>query len=59
MFSFSFDAVWGASAFKGAFGETLIIPDANMHLENNVAWLEVCLIIIYNFLLSNYFIVFF
>ena len=36
-----FDAVWGASAFKGAFGETLIVPDANLHLENNIAWLEV------------------
>lgn len=41
MFSDTFSAVWGASAFKGAFGETLIVPDANMHLENNVAWLEV------------------
>lgn len=40
-FADSFDAVWGASSFKGAYGETLIVPDANMHLENNIGWLEV------------------
>lgn len=40
-FGDSFDAVWGASAFKGAFGETLTVPNANMHLENNIGWLDV------------------
>lgn len=37
----NFHHVWAASAFKGAFGETLTVPNAKMHLENNVAWLEV------------------
>ncbi|XP_064465727.1 hexosaminidase D-like isoform X3 [Ornithodoros turicata] len=36
-----FDSVWAASAFKGAFGETLTVPNAKMHLENNEGWLEV------------------
>lgn len=38
-----FPHVWAASAFKGAFGETLTVPNVKMHLENNEAWLEVCL----------------
>lgn len=36
-----FPNIWAASAFKGAFGETLTVPNAKMHLENNQAWLEV------------------
>lgn len=36
-----FKTAWAASAFKGAFGETLSIPDAKRHLENNLRWLEV------------------
>ncbi|KFM82152.1 Hexosaminidase D, partial [Stegodyphus mimosarum] len=36
-----FPYMWTASAFKGAFGETLTVPDAKRHLENNVAWLTV------------------
>lgn len=35
-----FPFIWAASAFKGAFGETLTIPNVKMHLENNEAWLE-------------------
>lgn len=38
-YSSLFDNVWGASAFKGAFGETLTVPDMKMHLDNNIAWL--------------------
>lgn len=36
-----FKTAWTASAFKGAFGETLFIPDARRHLENNLRWLDV------------------
>ncbi|XP_066140842.1 hexosaminidase D-like isoform X1 [Euwallacea fornicatus] len=36
-----FKTAWTASAFKGAFGETLYIPNAKRHLENNLRWLEV------------------
>lgn len=36
-----FPYLWTASAFKGAFGETLTVPDAKRHLENNKAWLTV------------------
>ncbi|KAG8185057.1 hypothetical protein JTE90_017074 [Oedothorax gibbosus] len=36
-----FPFIWAASAFKGAFGETLTVPNVKMHLENNEAWLEV------------------
>ncbi|RWS06838.1 hypothetical protein B4U79_08355 [Dinothrombium tinctorium] len=35
-----FPNLWTASAFKGAFGETLMVPNVKMHLENNEAWLE-------------------
>ena len=34
-----FDYMWTASAFKGAHGETLVIPPLNKHLENNLNWL--------------------
>lgn len=36
-----FPYMWTASAYKGAFGETLTVPDAKRHLENNKAWLSV------------------
>lgn len=36
-----FSTAWAASAFKGAFGETMFVPDARRHLENNLRWLEV------------------
>ncbi|CAH1976241.1 unnamed protein product [Acanthoscelides obtectus] len=36
-----FRTAWTASAFKGAFGESLYIPNARRHLENNLRWLEV------------------
>ncbi|KAF5303149.1 hypothetical protein FQR65_LT08312 [Abscondita terminalis] len=36
-----FKTAWAASAFKGAFGETLYVPDARRHLENNLRWLDV------------------
>ncbi|KAF6217272.1 hypothetical protein GE061_001626 [Apolygus lucorum] len=36
-----FGTVWAASAFKGAFGETLYIPNVKRHLDNNLRWLEV------------------
>lgn len=36
-----FRTAWAASAFKGAFGEQLYVPDARRHLENNLRWLEV------------------
>ena len=34
-----FDFMWTASAFKGAHGETLVLPPLNKHLENNLNWL--------------------
>ncbi|XP_069678922.1 hexosaminidase D-like [Periplaneta americana] len=40
-FAAVFPYVWSASAFKGAFGETLYIPNVKRHLENNLRWLEV------------------
>lgn len=36
-----FKSAWTASAFKGAFGETLMVPNAKRHLENNIRWLEI------------------
>lgn len=39
-FSLVFPYVWTASAFKGAFGETMYVPNAKRHLENNLNWLE-------------------
>lgn len=35
-----FPHAWTASAFKGAFGETLYIPNVKRHLENNLNWLQ-------------------
>ncbi|XP_075222877.1 hexosaminidase D-like isoform X2 [Lycorma delicatula] len=37
----TFPRVWAASAFKGAFGETLYVPNVKRHLENNMRWLQV------------------
>jgi len=34
-----FDYFWTASAFKGAHGETLVVPDVQRHLTNNLNWL--------------------
>ncbi|XP_045473018.1 hexosaminidase D-like isoform X3 [Harmonia axyridis] len=39
-YSMIFPRVWAASAFKGAFGESLYVPDARRHLENNLRWLD-------------------
>uniref|UniRef100_A0A0K2TV29 beta-N-acetylhexosaminidase n=1 Tax=Lepeophtheirus salmonis TaxID=72036 RepID=A0A0K2TV29_LEPSM len=36
-----FDTVWTASAFKGAHGSTLVVPNIKRHLENNLNWLDV------------------
>lgn len=36
-----FSTAWAASAFKGAFGESLMIPPIQRHLENNIRWLAV------------------
>ena len=38
-YSMVFDYVWTASAFKGAHGETLVVPNVKRHLENNLNWL--------------------
>lgn len=34
-----FSTIWTASAFKGAYGETLVLPPLRRHLENNLNWL--------------------
>jgi hypothetical protein len=36
-----FPTVWGAAAFKGAFGETLTIPPVSRHADNVQRWIEV------------------
>ncbi|KAH8326493.1 hypothetical protein KR067_009046, partial [Drosophila pandora] len=36
-----FPSAWTASAFKGAFGESLMVPPLQHHLENNIRWLAV------------------
>ncbi|XP_062124668.1 hexosaminidase D [Drosophila sulfurigaster albostrigata] len=36
-----FPSAWTASAFKGAFGESLLVPPLQQHLENNIRWLAV------------------
>lgn len=41
MYSKVFPTAWGASAFKGAFGESLMIPFLQRHLDNNMRWLAV------------------
>ncbi|QQP41173.1 Uncharacterized protein FKW44_015458, partial [Caligus rogercresseyi] len=35
-----FETAWTASAFKGAHGSTLIVPNVKRHLENNLNWLD-------------------
>ncbi|XP_075222882.1 hexosaminidase D-like isoform X1 [Lycorma delicatula] len=37
----TFPQIWAASAFKGAFGETLYVPNVKRHLDNNISWLKV------------------
>ena len=36
-----FTHVWAASAFKGAFGERLFIPNVLRHYHNHIAWLDI------------------
>ncbi|KAL7034425.1 hypothetical protein ACKWTF_007961 [Chironomus riparius] len=36
-----FKSCWVAGAFKGAFGETLLIPPGRRHLENTLRWLAI------------------
>lgn len=36
-----FKTIWGASAFKGAFGEQSTVPNVRRHLDNNLNWLDV------------------
>jgi hexosaminidase len=36
-----FKTAWVAGAFKGAFGETLLIPQGRRHLENTLRWLAI------------------
>lgn len=36
-----FPTVWGAAAFKGAFGETLSIPPLSRHADNVDRWINV------------------
>ena len=38
-YSLVFDYIWTASAFKGAHGESLVVPDVQRHLQNNLNWL--------------------
>lgn len=40
-FSKVFPYVWGASAFKGAFGEQSTVPNIRRHVDNNLNWLDV------------------
>ncbi|KAK2717605.1 hexosaminidase D-like [Artemia franciscana] len=40
-FSDVFSTFWSASAYKGAFGETLILPEVKRHIDNNANWLAV------------------
>lgn len=36
-----FKTVWTAGAFKGAFGETMMVPVGRRHLENTLRWLAI------------------
>lgn len=36
-----FPTAWVAGAYKGAFGETLMIPSGRRHLENTLRWLAI------------------
>ncbi|KAF0300689.1 Hexosaminidase D [Amphibalanus amphitrite] len=36
-----FSRAWAASAYKGAFGETLTVPPLQRHLDNTLNWLRV------------------
>ena len=35
-----FDTIWTASAFKGAHGPTVTVPDVKKHLTNHLNWLD-------------------
>lgn len=36
-----FPTAWVAGAYKGAFGETLMVPSGRRHLENTLRWLAI------------------
>lgn len=36
-----FSSAWVAGSFKGAFGETLMVPVGRRHLENTLKWLAI------------------
>lgn len=40
-YSSVFETAWAAPAFKGAHGETLLIPPSRRHLENTMRWMAV------------------
>eukprot|EP00093_Oithona_nana_P001598 01598.XXX_3514_877_1 [CDS] Oithona nana genome sequencing. len=40
-YSANFEYIWAASAFKGAFGERLFMPNILRHYRNNLAWLDI------------------
>lgn len=39
-FAAVFPYMWTASAYKGAHGETLVVPDSKRHLVNNLNWIK-------------------
>nr|CAD7588568.1 unnamed protein product [Timema genevievae] len=41
MYGKVFPRVWVAGAFKGAYGETAVVPDLRKSYDNHVAWLKV------------------
>lgn len=40
-YSLVFNTSWVAGAFKGAFGERLLLPQGRRHLENTLKWLAI------------------
>jgi hexosaminidase len=36
-----FRTAWAAGAYKGAFGETMMVPIGRRHLENTLRWLAI------------------
>lgn len=39
-YKMTFKNIWAASAFKGAFGRELVVPNAQRHLRNHISWLS-------------------
>lgn len=39
-YKMTFKNIWAASAFKGAFGRELVIPNVQRHLRNHISWLS-------------------